>query len=151
VALAGAWLVREAIADAAADLLAQATRPPRFAAETVPAPDGAISLSVAQLLTEVSRRHAVLGQLPQGMTADTAVMRLPQLAAPAVQVSARQWALLIRMTDGVTPRGLALGTGLSVFSTTLAVYRLIAMDLAAVVGGRPVERRSISFIRATPR
>ena len=71
-----------------------------------------------------------------------------------MQVSARQWAVLIRVRPGTTPRALAWELRRSVFSTTAEVYRLLVLRLlsAAGQGGRPAAGGPalISFIRAIP-
>jgi len=67
-------------------------------------------------------------------TPDTAVVRNPQMSSPGVQVSARQWALLIRVKGGTTPRDLAWELNGSVFGTTAEVSRLLALRLLSVAG-----------------
>lgn len=145
--LAQDWVIREAIADAALAMLPQAQRSARFSAGEVPAPD-IVALTVAELLAEVNRRHEVLEQLPGALTADTVVARNPRLSVGGVHVSASQWALLVRMSRPVTPRELAVAAGMSVFTTTLQVFRLITLDMVAVAGGLPLDRRTISFTKA---
>jgi hypothetical protein len=49
-------------------------------------------------------------------------------------VSAPQWALLVRVGDGTTPRTLAMALGRSVFGTTIEVGRLLALGLLVVPG-----------------
>ena len=51
-----------------------------------------------------------------------------------MRVSARQWALLIRVKDGTTPRDLAWELNWSVFGTTAEVSRLLALRLLSVAG-----------------
>jgi len=153
-ALTRAWVIREAIADAALGLLAQAVRFTRFTEDDgpspdSPSPDSAAMMTVADMLAEVSRRREVIQQLPAALTADTPVARNPRLGPRRVHISASQWALLVRMNEPGTPRELAIDCGTSVFTTTLQVYRLITMDLVAIVGGAPPGQRAISFIRAT--
>lgn len=83
----------------------------------------AFSLPLEWLLAEVARRQQLLKQLSAALTPDTAVVRNPQMTSPSVQVSARQWALLIRVKDGTTPRDLAWELNGSVFGTTVEVSR----------------------------
>jgi hypothetical protein len=68
------------------------------------------------------------------LKADTAVARNPQLRSDSIRVSALQWALLIRVRDGSTPRDLARDLNRSVFGTTAEVYRLLALRLLYVAG-----------------
>ena len=101
-------------------------------------------------------------QLSDLLTPDTAVIRNPQMSSPGVQVSARQWALLIRVKDGTTPRDLAWELHHSVFGTTAEVSRLLVLRLLSVTG-YPAPGTSpgtsplaaappalLSFIRAVP-
>jgi hypothetical protein len=148
-ALTRAWVIREAIADAALIMLAGAPRSARFTVSQAPDPNGAATMTVADLLAEVNRRQEVIRQLPTALTVDTAVVRNPRLRARRVHVSASQWALLARMNEPATPRELAIASGASVFATTLAVFRLIAIDLVAIVGSPQPDQRTISFIRAS--
>jgi hypothetical protein len=147
--LARAWVIREAIADGAHAMLAQAPRSARFAEGDVASPDSAATMTVPEMLVEVSRRHEVIRQLPTALTPDTVVARNPRFGARSVHVSAGQWALLARMNEQATPRWLAIDCSTSVFATTLQVFRLITIGLVAVVGGPPPDQRAISFIRAT--
>ena len=71
-------------------------------------------------------------------------------------MSPLQWALLIRVRDGSTPRSLAWELGRSVFGTTLEIYRLLALRLLSSAGprahrnGREPEYgpATMSFVRA---
>lgn len=154
------WVVREAIADAAADLLSGEPRYGRFRDAAVTAPGGADGMPVAELLAEVARRHRLAEQMSAVVTADTAVARDPRLHAPGVHVSAAQWALLTRMDEPVTPRMLAMVLGQSVFTVTIEVFRLIRLNLVSTAG-RPGDEypgefpghqnATISFIRAVAR
>jgi hypothetical protein len=141
------WVIREAIADAALAMLPKASRSARFTAGNVPAPDIA-AMTVAEMLAEVDRRNEVLRQLPPALTADTVVARNPQLSPRGVHVSSGQWALLLRMNEPLTPRVLAAEAGISVFTTTLQVFRLITLDMVAIAGGPLPDQPAISFVRA---
>jgi hypothetical protein len=82
----------------------------------------------------VQRRQHLLRQMSGSLTPDTVVRRNPQLASPRVQVSALQWAILIRAGTGTTPRDLAWQLGRGVFGTTAEVYRLMALGLLSAGG-----------------
>jgi hypothetical protein len=98
------------------------------------------------------RRQRVLGQLSAVLTADTALARNPHIRPDAIRVSALQWALLIRVRHGSTPRDLAWDLSRSVFGTTLEAYRLLARQLLSVTGPRPDGPEpglaAMSFVRA---
>ncbi|TQM76178.1 DUF4388 domain-containing protein [Thermopolyspora flexuosa] len=172
--LAWAYAVREATLDAALELLSARPRyalRQRFRDSEPPVTHGMAGWPLAELLTEVERRRHLMRQMatsPVPLTADTPLVRVPDLAAPRMQVSALQWALLIRVDGTATPRTLAWEIGNSVFATTLEVFRLIALRFLTVAqpaasrnppppgaparpegeavpgGGRPV----VSFLRA---
>lgn len=148
-ALERAWVIREAIADAAFDLLAKAPRAGRFAGDSAPDPGDAGAMTVGELLAEVSRRREIARQLSACVTADSLVTRDPGFGGSRVHIAASQWALLVRMNGPVTPRGLAMECGRSVFTTTLEVFRLVTVGLVAVGDSQPPDGRAISFIRAT--
>ena len=96
-----------------------------------------LPISVETLLTEVRRRRAVLRQLAAIVSPDTMISRRPSLDSPSAQVSPTQWAVIVRVASGTTPRDLAMQLGQSVFGTTIEVYRLVALGLLAVPGGPP--------------
>lgn len=135
-----AFAVREATLDAALELL---SAPPRYALRQrfreseppmVGAPGG---MPLAELLAEVTRRQRLVKQMAESavpLTADTPLVRVPDIDSPRLQVSALQWALLIRVRDHTTPRELAWEIGNSVFGTTLEVFRLIALGFLTVAG-----------------
>jgi Domain of unknown function (DUF4388) len=152
------WLAREATVDAVTEISSVKSRQARFRASAELDLSVTASMPVAVLITEVSRRHEVIRQMSAVLTADTAVARCPRLSSRAVRVSGLQWAIAIRAKDPVTPRGLALELGQSVFGTTVESFRMVSMGLLAVAGtpaGPPVaagepgrDRPAISFIRA---
>ena len=158
--LSSLLMVTEPTVDAALELLSSESRYTKFRSGTVLSFSPAFSIPLEWLLAEVARRQQLLGQLSAVLTPDTTVVRNSQLSVPGVQVSAGQWALLIRVRDGATPRGLAWELGRSVFSTTAEVYRLLVLRLlsaaaypAAYPGpdGEHVTERNpaiLSFIRA---
>jgi hypothetical protein len=93
------------------------------------------------------------------VTADSPVVRFAPRDPPSFQVSASQWALLVRTGGGSTPRTLAMGLGRSVFATTIEVFRLLALGMlvvpghaAAISSGQPGRRPAeiMSFVRAHP-
>jgi hypothetical protein len=97
-------------------------------------------LPADSLIAEISRRLHLSRQMAALVTADTAVSRSPRLRAARVQVSALQWALLIRAGTATTPRALAWALGRSVFGTTSEVYQLVSLHLLLVadqVGSAP--------------
>ena len=154
--LGGMLEITELIIDALTELLSSESRYAKFRqAEVLPVGRGH-PIAVETLLAEVRRRHEVLRQLAAVLTPDTLVARDPSLDAPSAQVSPAQWALLARVGDGTTPRGLAVQQGRSVFGTTIEVYRLVQLGLL-VVPGRPAPAGeqgaqqpagTMSFIRA---
>jgi hypothetical protein len=150
----------EPIADAALDLVESKSSPSRFRSAKVPAAGPAGGYSVESLLTEVARRQNILEQLAGIVRADTTVVRSPRLLSRSVQVSAFQWAMLVRVADGSTARALAWELRRSVFGMTVEVYRLMALRLLAAAahpagpGARPARELpergvlTMSFIRA---
>ena len=152
--------VREAIIDAALELLPGRPRYSRFRATGPPGAGDRDGMTVAALLAEVTRRQAIVEQLSTLLTADTAIVRNPHISTRAVHVSAPQWAVLIRVGDQSTPRTLAFDLGRSVFSTTIEVFRLLVLRLLSVsdapvqpasqvADGAPDRMRlAVSFIRA---
>jgi hypothetical protein len=165
--LARALAETEPMIDAVLDLMSGRSSPSRFRSAkgrgTPPAGQGtppAAGLQVEALLGEVRRRQHLLAQMSGSLTPDTVVRRNPELASPRVQVSALQWALIIRAGAWTTPRELAWQLGRSVFGTTAEVYRLMALRLLSVADDQgpaagqlppePSERGplALSFIQA---
>ena len=162
--LIGLLAVTEPTIDAITDLVSSQSRYGKFRQSEIPpvaqtspqTSPQASALSIERVLAEVERRRQVLRQLAPAVTADTTVARYAPQDSPRFQVSAPQWALLVRAGDGTTPRTLAMALGGSVFGTTIEVYRLLALGLLAVPGhppelARPAARRPaevMSFIRA---
>jgi len=142
--------------DAITELLSNESRYAKFKSDVPPvAQMGPIPVEAA--LAEVERRRQVLRQLAPVITADMPIVRDASRESPCFQVSAPQWALLVRVGDGTTPRALAMALGHSVFGTTIETYRLLALGLLAVPGhpparvGGPAGRRPgdvMSFMRA---
>jgi hypothetical protein len=149
--VAGMLALTEPTIDAATELLTSKSRYAKFRQSGAPA-RAAAPIPVAALLSEVERRHRVLRQLAPVVTADTAVIRNGSLAWAHRQVSPPQWALVVGIGDGMTPRAVAMELGRSVFATTIEVYRLIELGLLAVPGrgqasgGGP--GRALEFTRA---
>ena len=146
--------VTEPTVDAALELLSSESRYAKFRSAAVLGFSPAFSIPLEWLLAEVARRQQLLKQLSAVLTPDTTVVRNPQMSSPGVQVSAQQWALLIRVKDGTTPRDLAWELSRSVFGTTAEVSRLLALRLLSVAGhpapGGETGRGPalLSFIRA---
>lgn len=128
-AIAGAV---EPVVDAALELLSSDARYGKF--RSASSGFAGSALPVDDLLAEVARRQRLLRQLAGVLGADTTVVRNPSMAADRIRVSALQWALLIRVGDGATPRDLAWQLGRSVFGTTIEVYRLLALRLLSAPG-----------------
>jgi Domain of unknown function (DUF4388) len=143
--------------DAVTELLSSESRYAKFRPCDDP-PSGQTSpLPIETVLTEVERRRQVLRQLEPVVTADSPIVRFAPSDPPSFQVSASQWALLVRTGGGSTPRTVALALGRSVFGTTIEVYRLLALGLLVVPGhahaitvGAPAPRPAevMSFMRA---
>jgi hypothetical protein len=148
----GLLAITELTIDAATELLSSESRYAKFRQFDVPFHAQARPIPVDALLTEVDRRHHVLRQLAGVVTADTRVVRNASPGWPRLQVSRPQWALVMGIGDGRTPRSLAMDLGRSVFATTIEIYRLIMLELLAVPGNpaagaaRPGE--VMSFTRA---
>src|SRR5579875_1152601 len=96
--------VTEPTVDAALELLSSESRYAKFRTSKAPAVSPGCGIPLEGLLAEVVRRQQVLRQLAEFVTADTAVVRNPCMDTRGVRVSALQWALLIRVRDGSTPR-----------------------------------------------
>jgi uncharacterized protein DUF4388 len=132
-ATSAALAAAEPIADAVLDLVQSKSSPSRFRSARVPAAGRTDGFAVEILLAEVARRQHVLEQLAPIVRADTTVLRSPRLNSRSVQVSAFQWALLVRVADGSTARALAWELRRSVFGMTIDVYRLILLRLLAAI------------------
>jgi hypothetical protein len=126
--------IAEPTVDAALELLSTQSRYSKFRPSRIPATGPASDISLEALLAEVARRQRVLGQLSAVLTADTALARNPHIRPESIRVSALQWALLIRVGPGATPRDLAWELSRSVFGTTAEVYRLMIRRLLSVAG-----------------
>jgi hypothetical protein len=135
--LAGQLALTEPTIDAVTDLVCSESRYAKFRQSDLPSVPLVSPLSMETVLTEVERRQQVLRQLAPVVTADTPIARYVPCNTPRFQVSAPQWALLVRAGDGTTPRTLAMALRRSVFGTTIEVYRLLALGLLAVPGHPP--------------
>jgi Domain of unknown function (DUF4388) len=146
--------ITEPTVDAALELLSVQSRYAKFRPSRVPDTGPASDISLDALLAEVARRQRVLGQLSVVLTADTALARNPHIRPETIRVSALQWALLIRVRHGSTPRDLAWDLSRSVFGTTVEAYRLLARQLLSVAAPRPDSAgeapglAAMSFVRA---
>ena len=154
--LAAALAVAEPTIDATVDLLSHESRFAKFRSAKTPVSAAVPGIGLEDLLTEVARRQRILHQLAPVVTADTVVARNPFLSTPDIGVLAPQWALLVRVRDGSTPRALAWELGRSVFGTTLEVYRLLALRLLSSADHRAHRNgqeprygpATMSFVRA---
>jgi hypothetical protein len=148
--------IAEPTVDAALELFSSSSRYARFRSAPLPDTGPAPDISLEALLAEVARRQRILRQLSAVLTADTALARNPHIRPESIRVSALQWALLIRVRHGSTPRDLAWGLSRSVFGTTADVYWLLVRRLLSVAGdpARPhvdtpaPGRAVLSFARA---
>jgi hypothetical protein len=133
-------------------LLSVQSRFAKFRPSKIPDTNPVSDISLDALLAEVARRQRVLGQLSVVLSADTALARNPHIRPDTIRVSAVQWALLIRVRHGSTPRDLAWDLSRSVFGTMIEAYRLLARQLLSVVGPRPDGPEpglaAMSFVRA---
>jgi Domain of unknown function (DUF4388) len=157
--LVGLLALTEPTIDAIAELLSSESRYAKFRPSDFPPAGQLTPVPIESVLHEVERRRQVLRQLAPAVTADSPVARFAPRDRPRFQVSASQWALLVRTGTGSTPRSLAMLLGRSVFGTTIEVYRLLALGLlvvpgqaAAIIGRPSPERRRpaevMSFMRA---
>ena len=137
----------EATVDAASELVGSESRYARFRPDEAPSAVEVCEVALEPLLDEIGRRHRLLRQIAARVTPDTVVVRAHDMVAPALCLSAPQWALLMRVRGGATPRELAIELGRSVFGTTLEVHRLLELGLLRGPGG-PGGARPLSFIRA---
>ncbi|HET7015301.1 MAG TPA: hypothetical protein VFI65_15390 [Streptosporangiaceae bacterium] len=126
--LSQAATIAESIIDAALDLLSSRSTCSRFRPAKIAPEAGAVSVSVSGLLGEVTRRRRLLQQMA-GVSADLALIRNSELPMSRVQLTAMEWALLIRVQPRSTPRDLAWALRRSVFGTTVDVHRLIVLGL----------------------
>lgn len=109
----------------------------------------ASGIGVDELLAEIGRRQRLMKQISAVLTPDTVISRNPHLRSDSVRISAGQWALLIRVTHGSTPRNLAFDLGRSVFCTVTDVYRLLVLRLLMAAGQVPELGLAVmSFVRA---
>jgi hypothetical protein len=138
----------EPVVDAALDLLSGEARYGRFRPADGPPASGPHAIAADALLAEVLRRQRLLKRMSAVLTPDTAIARNPALDAEGIRLSARQWALLIRISDGMTPRGLALELNRSVFGTVIEIYRLLAVGLVTVPGHAYDALPGLSYIQA---
>ena len=120
--------IAEPTVDAALELLSVQSRCAKFRPSKVPDTGPASDISLDALLAEVARRQRVLGHCPS-CSAPNRISAQPHIRPDSIRVSAVQWALLIRVRHGSTPRDLAWDLSRSVFGTTIEVYRLLARHL----------------------
>jgi hypothetical protein len=132
--LSRAVSIAESAIDAALDLLSSRSTCSRFRPSKIPPDTDTISVSVSGLLAEVTRRRQLLQQMA-GFTADLALARNHVLPADRVQLTAAEWALLIRVRPRSTARDLAWALRRSVFGTTVDVHRLMLLGLLRTADG----------------
>jgi hypothetical protein len=158
--MAAALTLLEPAVDAVLDLIVAEVSCGRFRPVKGPTAEPPIALPVEPLLAEIARRRQLLHQMAKTVTPDTVVTRNPRIQAPRFQITALQWALLIRAGAGTTPRDLAFALARSVFGTTAEVGRLMALRLLSVAedpgqgsqdrasSPAPDREPTVSFIRA---
>jgi hypothetical protein len=135
-AMAAALTLLEPAVDAVLDLMLAEVSCGRFRPVKSPTADPPIALPMEPLLAEIARRQQLLRQMANTVTPDTLVTRNPAVLAPRFQITALQWALLIRAGTATTPRDLAFALGRSVFGATSEVYRLMALRLLSGAHGQ---------------
>jgi hypothetical protein len=141
--------VTEPIIDAVLELFTAQARYAKFRPSRLPAAGLAPGIDTEALLAEVARRQRLMKQQSAVLTPDTAIARNPHLRSESIRVSAWQWALLIRVAPGCTPRDLAWDLGRSVFGTMTDVYRLLMLRLLSAAGADPEHHlTAVSFVRA---
>jgi hypothetical protein len=138
----------ESVVDAALDLFSGEARYGRFRPSDGPPAPLPHAIAADALLTEIFRRQRLLKRMSAVLTPDAPIARNPALDAEGIRLSARQWALLIRIGDGTTPRGLALELDRSVFGTVIEIYRLLAVGLVTVPGHAYDALPGLSYIQA---
>jgi hypothetical protein len=139
----------EPIIDAVLELLTAQARYTKFRSSRLPAAGLASGIDVETLLSEIGRRQRLMKQLSVVLTPDTAIARNPHLRSESIRISAWQWALLIRVRHGSTPRDLAWDLGRSVFGTVTDVYRLLVLRLLSAADEVPERGLAVmSFVRA---
>jgi hypothetical protein len=141
--------IAEPIIDAVLELFTAQARHAKFRASRLPATGLASGIGVDALLAEIGRRQRLMKQLSVVLTPDTAIARNPHLRSESIRISAWQWALLIRVAPGCTPRDLAWDLGRSVFGTVTDVYRLLVLRLLSTADELPERGLAVmSFVRA---
>ena len=98
--LFGMLALTEPTIDAITELLSNESRYAKFRPSDYPVAGQTSPLSIEAVLTEVERRRQVLRQLAPVVTADSPVVRFAPRDPPRFQVSASQWALLVRTGGG---------------------------------------------------
>jgi hypothetical protein len=141
--------VTEPIIDATLELFMAQARHAKFRSARLPDTGLASGVGVEALLAEIGRRQRLMNQISAVLTPDTAISRNPHPRSDSIRISAGQWALLIRVSHGSTPRSLAWDLGRSVFCTVTDVYRLLVPRLLLAAGQVPEHGlAAMSFVRA---
>lgn len=141
--------VTEPIIDAALELFTAQARHAKFRSARLPDVGLVSGIEVETLLAEIGRRQRLMKQISVVLTPDTVISRNPHPRSDSVRISAGQWALLIRVTHGSTPRNVAWDLGRSVFCTVTDAYRLLVLRLLLAAGQVPEHGLAImSFVRA---
>jgi hypothetical protein len=139
----------EPVVDAVLELLTAQARYAKFRSSRLPPAGLEPGIAMEALLAEIGRRQRLMKQLSVAVTPDTPIARNPHLRSESIRVSAWQWALLIRVAPGRTPRDLAWDLGRSVFGTVTDVYRLLILRLLSAADEVPERGLAVmSFVRA---
>ncbi|GAA3633082.1 hypothetical protein GCM10022223_59290 [Kineosporia mesophila] len=87
------------------------------------------TFSVAEVLTEVERRKAVLGRMTRGVRMDAPIQRSPQLPVERIRLTATQWNIAALANGTTTPLDIAWMLGHGVFATTVAIHQLARLGV----------------------
>ncbi|GLY14114.1 hypothetical protein LWF15_34485 [Kineosporia rhizophila] len=87
------------------------------------------TFSVAEVLTEVERRKAVLARMTRGVRMDAPIQRAPQLPVERIRLTATQWNIAALANGTTTPLDIAWMLGHGVFATTVAIHQLARLGV----------------------
>ncbi|GLY33610.1 hypothetical protein [Kineosporia sp. NBRC 101731] len=87
------------------------------------------TFTVAEVLTEVERRKAVLGRMTRGVRMDAPIQRAPQLPVERIRLTATQWNIAALANGTTTPLDIAWMLGHGVFATTVAIHQLARLGV----------------------
>jgi hypothetical protein len=87
------------------------------------------TFTVAEVLTEVERRKAVLARMTRGVRMDAPIQRAPQLPVERIRLTATQWNIAALANGTTTPLDIAWMLGHGVFATTVAIHQLARLGV----------------------